>query len=146
MNLQQIDVTGSRLVGAITKELGHVGPKHHAVILGQNISDGHVYIAESMDHGYQIATYSDFYARYAVNGEVKVIPNDGEFSNAEVANRAINELNLGGKATYNLATNNCESFVNRAMKNHSVSGQIVTGIGLLVLFSAGVYLVSQSRK
>lgn len=42
MHLQQIDVTGARLVGAITKELGFDDPKHHASILGKNIFDGEI--------------------------------------------------------------------------------------------------------
>lgn len=146
MDLQQIDVTGSRLVGAINKELGHTGPKHHAVILGKNIIDGMIYIAENMDYAYQVVTYSDFCARYAPNGDIKLLPNEGRFDDATVANRAISEFNCGGKGTYNLITNNCESFVNRAMKNHSVSEQVVTTLGVLALFVAGVYVVTQSRK
>ncbi len=146
MDLQQIDVTGSRLVGAIKKELGHAGPKHHAVILGQNTLDGMIYIVENMDYGYQVVTYSDFCARYAPNGDIKLLPNEGEFDDVTVANRAISEFNDGGKGTYNLITNNCESFVNRAMKNHSVSEQVVTTLGVLALIAASVYVVSQSRK
>lgn len=146
MDLQQIDVTGSRLIGAINKNLGHAGPKHHAVILGQNISDGNIYIAENMDCGYQIATYSNFCARYAPNGEIKVTPNEGEYDNVTVANRAIKEIKSGGKGIYNLVTNNCESFANRAIENHSVSNQVVTTLGVLALIGVSVYIVSQSRK
>jgi len=36
--LQQIDVTGARLVGAITKELGFDGPKHHPWCSGKECS------------------------------------------------------------------------------------------------------------
>lgn len=146
MDLQQIDVTGSRLVGAMNKDLGHVGPKHHAIILGKNTIDGMVYIAENMDVGYQVVTYSDFCTRYAPNGDIKVLPNEGEFDNVTVANRAISEFNKGGKGIYNLVTNNCESFANRAMKNHSVSDQVVTTLGVLALIAASVYVVAQSRK
>src|SRR5260221_1814418 len=59
MHLQQIDVTGCRLVGAITKDLGMDGPKHHAVVLGRSVFDGEVYIAELMDTGPQISTCRD---------------------------------------------------------------------------------------
>jgi len=52
MQLQQIDVTGARLVGAITKELGFDGPKHHAMVLGQGMFDGVIYPAELMAGGY----------------------------------------------------------------------------------------------
>lgn len=146
MNLRQIGVTGSRLIGAIKKGLGHVGPKHHAVILGQSAIDGTVYIAENMDYGCQVVTYNDFCTRYAPNGDIKVLPNEGEFGDVVVANRAINEINNGSEDKYNLITNNCESFVNRAMKNHSVSAQVVTTLGVLALIAVGVYVVVQSRK
>lgn len=58
MQFEQIDATGCRLVGAITKELSHRGPKHHAIVLGKNTNDGLIYVAESMHYGYQVATYS----------------------------------------------------------------------------------------
>lgn len=47
MNLQQIDVTGCRIVGAITRELSHAGPKHHGIVLGKSYLDNEVYIAEA---------------------------------------------------------------------------------------------------
>ncbi|MEH0373845.1 hypothetical protein [Vibrio mimicus] len=145
MELQQIDVTGCRIVGAIDKTLGHAGPKHHGVILGLNRLDNKVYIAESMRFGYQLASYDDFYARYSPNGEVIVSPNDGEFENIAVAKRALNEISQGGRGVYNLITNNCECFVNRAMHNSSRSQQIInTGIGLLALAGI-VYVVRNSR-
>ena len=146
MNLQQIDVTGSRLIGALNLSLGHTGPKHHAVILGKSISNGNIYIAESMGNGYHISTYSNFRTRYAQNGKIKVIPNDGKYDNITVANRAIAEIKKGGKGVYNLITNNCESFANRAIKNHSISNQVVTALGVFVLIGASFYIVSQSRK
>lgn len=89
MQLQQIDVTGCRLVGAITRELGHAGPKHHAVILGKNLFDNQIYIAEHMHTGYQVSTYADFHKRYSHNGEIIVSANDGEYENIAVAQRAI---------------------------------------------------------
>ena len=145
MQLQQIDVTGCRLVGAITKELGHAGPKHHAVILGQNLLDNHVYIAEHMNTGYQVSTYADFHNRYAPNGEIIVSANDGEYENIAVAQRAIEELKRGGKDVYDLVLNNCECFVNRAMHDRSVSNQVINTCLGIVVFAGLVYVVKNSR-
>ncbi|WP_045857978.1 lecithin retinol acyltransferase family protein [Teredinibacter purpureus] len=145
MNLQQIDVTGCRIVGAITKELGHAGPKHHGVILGKSEIDREVYIAESMNFGYQACTYSDFYSRYSKNGQIIVQPNDGQLENVSVAQRAIEELRRGGKGAYDLITNNCECFVNRAMHDKSISSQVInTAIGITVL--AGLVYVIKNAK
>lgn len=80
MLLQQIDVTGARLVGAITKELGFDGPKHHAVVPGRGSLDRVVYVAELIAGGYQVATFEDFQRRYAVNGDIRVEPNAGRNS------------------------------------------------------------------
>lgn len=145
MQLQQIDVTGCRIVGAVTKELGHTGPKHHGVILGRNPMDCEVYIAESMSYGYQISTFSNFQQRYSQNGTITVFPNGGKYENIAVAKRAISELNNGGNGTYDLLTNNCECFVNRAMHNKSISSQVInTAIGVLMIVVV-VYVVKTSR-
>ena len=145
MELQQIDVTGCRIIGAITKELGHNGPKHHAVIIGQSLLDQEVYIAESMHHGYQISTYTDFSNRYSNNGELVIKPNDGEFDNIIVAKRALKELMKGGHKVYNLITNNCECFVNRATHNKSESKQIINTLIGIVAFVGLVYVVKKSK-
>lgn len=129
MHFQQIDVTGCRLVGAINKDLGMDGPKHHAVILGRSIFDAEVYVAELMNTGPQVATYKDFHGRYAANGPIVLLPNDGAHQNLAVAQRALAELRQKGKA-YDLVLNNCESFVNRAMHGHSTSSQVInTALG-----------------
>jgi len=134
MNIQQIDVSGCRIVGAITKELGHAGPKHHGVILGKSYTDNEVYIAELTDHGYQASTYANFHRRYSKNGEIIIQPNDGPLENRHVAQRAISEMKSGGKGSYDLIVNNCECFVNRATHGKSVSTQIInTAIGIAVL-------------
>ena len=144
MHLQQIDVTGCRLVGAITKELGMDGPKHHAVVLGKNAFNEDIYIAELMTSGYQIATYKDFHNRYAANAPLLLEPNIGLNSNAQVAQRAIAELKKGG-ATYDLVVNNCESFVNRAMLGKSTSTQVInTALGVAVL--VGLYYALKNSK
>lgn len=145
MELQQIDVTGCRIVGAIDKTLGHAGPKHHGVILGLNQADNKIYVAESMHFGYQLVSYEEFYKRYSQNGEVIISPNDGSLENIAVASRALAEISQGGNGTYNLVTNNCECFVNRAMYDTSRSQQIInTGIGLLALAGL-VYVIKNSK-
>lgn len=145
MDLRQIDVTGCRIVGAITKELGHAGPKHHGVILGENILSREIYIAESLLTGYTICSFTDFNSRYATNGEIIVYPNDGDKENLAVAQSAIDELGQGGIGKYNLLTNNCESFVNRIMRGKSTSDQVInTAIGALILLGA-VYVLRNSK-
>lgn len=144
MHLQQIDVTGCRLVGAITKELGMDGPKHHAVVLGRGTFDGEVYIAELMDRGYQVTTYKDFQNRYAPNGTIRLEPNNGPNNNVQVAQRAIAELRQGESA-YDLVVNNCESFVNRAMHGKSSSSQVAnTALGVVAL--VGLFYVLKNSK
>jgi len=144
MQLQQIDVTGARVIGAITKELGHDGPKHHAVILGLGVFDGLVYVAELMAEGYQVATFEDFRRRYAANGDIRVEANVGPFSNLDVAKRALQELRQG-QAKYDIAGNNCECFVNRAMYDKSISNQVInTAIGILLVAGA-IYVLRNSK-
>ena len=143
MEFEQIDVTGCRIVGAIN-DIGHIGPKHHGIIIGRHVSDNQVYIAENMHTGYQLATYEDFHSRYATKGEIKIFENDGKFDSVTVAKRALSEIVNGGKGVYNLVTNNCESFANRAIKDHSISSQVVnTAIGVLAI--AGIYWVVKNR-
>lgn len=144
MHLQQIDVTGCRLVGAITKEFGMDGPKHHAVVLGRGTFDGEVYIAELMRNGCQISTYKNFHSRYAANGPIRIEANDGPNSHIEVAQHAIAELGQGG-AAYDLLLNNCESFVNRAMHGKSGSTQVInTALGMVAL--VGLFYVLKNSK
>ena len=137
MNLTQINISGSRIVGALTK-LGHIGPKHHGIIIGQNIFDGKVYVAESRyATGYVLATYDDFIERYTPNADVHLYENDGQYSAREVAQRALTEIERGGNMKYNLIVNNCESFSNRAMYNVSNSRQILNiAVGVLTLTGA----------
>ncbi|RYY02148.1 MAG: hypothetical protein EOO53_14020 [Gammaproteobacteria bacterium] len=141
MYFQQIDVTGCRIVGAITKELGHSGPKHHGLILGKSLINGQVYIAELMEHGYQVSTYKNFFNRYVNNGNIVVRPNDGQFESLQVAKRAMSELKLNANNQYDLIANNCECFVNRAVYDKSVSSQVVNAVqGVLILAGIGYVL------
>ena len=144
MNLEQIDVTGCRLVGAVNKELGHAGPKHHGVILGRSMFGGDIYIAELMDTGYQVCTYKHFHDRYSPNAEIRLEPNEGPHQNLQVAQRALDELRCGGQQ-YDLISNNCESFVNRAMHGKSTSQQVInTALGVVFLVAA-VYVLKNSK-
>ncbi|MFW8589714.1 lecithin retinol acyltransferase family protein [Glaciecola sp. 2405UD65-10] len=141
MELIKIDLTGCRLVGAITKELGHAGPKHHALVLGKHPLSDEIYIIENMSSQYQVTTVRDFVTRYAQNGKIIVLPNEGRFENVDVAKRAISEINSSRKLRYNLINNNCESFVNRAMLDKSNSTQVInTLLGMIFLPVVGYIL------
>jgi Lecithin retinol acyltransferase len=144
MRLRQVDVTGSTLVGAITKELGTDGPKHYAIVLGQNMLNGSIYIAELMKNGYQITTYQDFVRRYKANGPIQIEPNKGIISNAEVARRALAEVE-NGSTSYDLLINNCESFVNRATHGKSTSSQVINSSFGVILIVGLYYLIKSSK-
>lgn len=144
MNFQQISETGSRLIGAITK-LGHVGPKHHGIVIGKSMENGEVYIAENCHDGYKLATFEEFKERYAPNGDIQISPNDGEFADSEVAQRALNEIARGGEGKYDLALNNCESFSNRATYGHSTSNQVVNTIFGVAAVIATIWVIKQKK-
>jgi hypothetical protein len=132
VQFEQIDITGCRLVGAMTK-LGHVGPKHHGIVIGRGFLDRKTYVAENNHDGYRLVTYEQFLERYSENDKIHIFPNEGEFSDEEVARRALTEISSGGAGTYDLALNNCESFSNRAMHGHSKSTQVInTFVGLAI--------------
>ncbi len=137
--------SGSRLVGAITK-FGELGPKHHGLIIGEGAYDGNTYVAESMGHGYQYVTIDEFVSRYKLNGKIKRYQNDCGLSGFEVAKRAVDEINNGGNGKYNLVSNNCESFVNRALHGHSVSWQVVRTLILAVGVGVGVFMYKKGGK
>jgi len=145
VEFEQIDITGCRLVGPLTK-LGHIGPKHHGVVIGRRIDDRKVYVAENRHSGYQLATYEEFIQRYSDNGNIQVVPNDGQFSDKDVAQRALDELVKGGHGIYNLLVNNCESFSNRAIHNHSVSSQVINTLAVTALLIGGVWLIRQTTR
>lgn len=104
--------------------------------LGQNQHNGEIYIAESNIDGYQVTTVEAFKRKYAKNGHIFVLPYAGMLNNVVAAQNAVTEINLGGKGKYNLITNNCECFVNRAMTGKSDSQQVYnTVLGCIVLAS-----------
>lgn len=144
INFLEIETTGHKIFGSISG-LGKIGPKHYGVILGAHPVDGKIYIAESMHNQYQLATYENFLARYKQNGQVTIVENDGKLSNISVARRALSEIIRGGEGVYNLITNNCESFANRAMYGHSTSKQVVnTAIGLTAIVGL-IWIVKKSK-
>ena len=137
---EQVDVTGSRLIGAIT-EIGHVGPKHHAVIIGRHPANNNIYAAENCHDGYKLVTVDEFAQRYSSKAKIQIKPNDGKFTDYEVASRALSEIVTGGKGKYNLVTNNCESFSNRAMYNNSESQQVInTVVGAVIIIGMFYYI------
>ncbi|MGB0942408.1 MAG: lecithin retinol acyltransferase family protein [Marinomonas sp.] len=137
MRYEQIGLTGCKLVGAMVGLISHLGPKHHAIVIGKSLQDGLVYVAEHMNTGYQLETLESFKSRYGSKGRIKIIENDGQFDNVTVARRALEEIKRGGRGVYNLVTNNCECFANRAMYGKSSSQQVINTtaacIGLLAI-------------
>ncbi len=146
MEFEQTDITGCRVVGALTR-LGRFGPKHHGIVLGCSTADGQVYIAESTrEAGYRLTTYDRFAEEHGRYGPVRIEPNTGKFSDVEVAQRALDELMSGGDGPYNLVTNNCESFSNRAMNDHSLSGQVLRTCAGAAVFVAALVLRRYTRR
>ena len=145
MKFQQIDITGSRIVGTIL-DFGLAEIKHHGIIIGKNIEDNEIYVAESMHYGYQIATIKDFESRYIKNGEVKILELESDKSAFDIAQDALNEIFSTTKKKYHLIFNNCESFANKHIHGHSVSGQVVTAIGTLVLIGIGIWALVKKSK
>ncbi|MFK5948968.1 MAG: hypothetical protein QM500_09405 [Methylococcales bacterium] len=145
MEFQQVDITGCRLIGAITK-IGHAGPKHHGIVIGRNIDDQKIYIAEHCHTGYKLTNYNEFVNRYSVNGDIQISPNDGAFSDIDVAKRALKELTSIRSNPYNLFSNNCESFSNRAMHDNSISQQVINTLAVTAFCIAGVWLIKQAQK
>ena len=130
MNLIEIQETGARVVGALTP-LGFLGPSHHGTVIGMCPITRQVYVVEKRVTSTEINTFEDFEQRYKDNGSIKIRPNTGKFSNLEVARRALEELNKGGEGEYSLLVNNCESAVNRAIYNTSLSLQVLSGLAFL---------------
>ena len=141
----EVGTTGYKIFGSITG-IGKIGPKHYGVILGEHPIDGKIYIAESMHNQYRLVTCENFRSRYNQNGQVTIVENDGKLSNVTVARRALSEIIRGGEGVYNLITNNCESFANRAMYGHSTSKQVVnTAIGLTAVVGL-IWIAKKARS
>ena len=142
---QEIQETGSRLVGAFS-DLGHIGPKHHALVIGRNIIDDEIYVAENRaGTNLQLSTISDFKKRYINFGDIKLLPNEGNKYNRELAVDALNDVSTSTEK-YNLISNNCESFVNKLMHGKKSSNQVVTAIGLIFVAGLSYYFYKESKK
>lgn len=85
------------MVGAQTR-LGFLGPKHYAVVLGRKSGDGRVYVAErNRVAGYRLLALNGFEAQHGRYAAVRIEQNKGKYSDAEVAQRALDELLVGGE-------------------------------------------------
>jgi hypothetical protein len=144
INLELIEVTGCRVTGAMFP-IGRLGPKHHAIILGRNVINGLVYIAELLSSGYQISTMDDFKKRYHRFGKIFIEPAENITMGVSRARAALSELIQNQKPKYHLLSNNCESFVDRASGITKVSTQVKTTIGILI-FVGGVIWLLKKRK
>lgn len=144
MEFEQIDITGCRLVGALTR-LGHIGPKHHGIVIGYCREEDKIYVADQKLQGYRLIDYDQFQDLYSDNGDIRIIPNDGNFSDFDVAQRALDEIADSETTHYNLVMNNCESFSNRAMYDHSISSQVINTLAATALFIGGVWLISRNK-
>jgi len=144
LTYKQIELTGSRLIGAIT-DLGYIGPKHHGIVIGLHPNDENIYVAENCHNGFKLTTVNNFVKRYSSKSNVCVYANDGEFSNVEVAKRALSEINHGGYGEYNLATNNCETFSNRAMYNKSYSSQIINTVIVFTVLAGAIWYIRKVK-
>lgn len=142
--LQITSDTGSRLVAPVSG-LGRLGPKHHGLLIGRSTIDGHLYVAESRVTGYVISTYHDFLQRYERYGPIAVIPPINLDSGIAAVRTALNEMSVGGYGSYNLVTNNCESFVNRAISGTSTSYQVIAATVCLAAIGLTVYMFRSGR-
>lgn len=143
--LRQTQNSGCVITGAINPVLGRIGPKHHAVILGQRVSDGQDVIAELMTTGYQLHTLEAFKRRYAKHAQIKIHRFAQGQQARSIVNRALAEINNGSKKRYNLLTNNCECFTNRVVFGQSHSMQVLNTMLAVALLSVVFYAVRQTR-
>jgi hypothetical protein len=146
MRFCQNEFTGCVVIGAITS-LGHDGPKHYGIVIGESDEDGKVYIAEQNVNGKRLISWDDFTNQYKANGDIKIYTNrDKNFTLLQVAQRALNAVTKKVNESYDLLTNNCEHFVNEMRFNKKESGQVVTTVlGILVVIGIG-WLVWQAAK
>lgn len=142
------EISGSTIVVPFTA-LKHLGPKHHAIVIGICESDQKIWIAElSRKHGYRLVSIDQWLKDNAgfLDG-ARMKPNDGPRSNWEVANSAIQEVisaHARGKK-YDVLFNNCETFADRHRTGKtSLSPQVkkaVKAMGFVV--AGGAFLLKQ---
>lgn len=147
LSFSEIELSGARVTVPFTA-LQRLGPKHHAIVIGQSDDDGEVWMAElSRKHGYRLVSLKSW-----LNGNqdyldgLKIEPNLGPRSNWDVAQSAIDEViaeNESGKQ-YNVVFNNCETFANRHLSGTtSLSPQVKKTFRMLGFVAASGALILQ---
>lgn len=112
------ELSGARLTIPFTA-LGNLGPKHHAIVAGVHRITNQLWVAElSRKFGHRLVSIDQWFQdNEKFLSRLKVTPNEGPRSNAEVAQSAIAEvkakLENDGKPGYDLIFNNCETFADR---------------------------------
>ena len=144
------ELTGSRVTFPFTA-LKHLGPKHHAIVVGereekQSSEEAELWIAElSHRHGYRLVSLKEWMED---NGKfldgMKIEPNPGPRSNWEVAESAIEEVKSAADKglEYNIVFNNCETFANRHLTGETtLSPQVKKAAKVLGFVVAGGALI-----
>lgn len=148
LELKQHELSGARLTVPFTA-LKRLGPKHHAIVLGESEFGNKIWIAElSRRHGYRLVELERWLED---NGEhidgLKLEPNSGPRSNWEVAQSAIDEVKAAesNNRKYDVIFNNCETFADRHVTGAtSISPQVKKSLKLLgFVVAGGVYLLKK---
>ena len=150
LEFSETELTGARLTIPFTP-LRRLGPKHHAILIGQ-CDKGEVWIAElSRRFGYRLVALTQWLAdneRYVDDLDVR--ENTGPQSNQQVARNAVEEVQRS-KSQYNVVFNNCENFADRNQNGTlSLSPQVkstlkVMGV-VLASGSVALYRVLKSNR
>lgn len=116
--LTEHELSGARLTIPFTA-LGNMGPKHHAIMVGVHRITNELWVAElSRKFGHRLVSIDQWFQDNEKHlSKLKVTPNDGNRSNADVAQSAIAEVKAkledDGQPGYDLIFNNCETFADR---------------------------------
>ena len=140
------ELSGSRLVVPLYSWLGHLGPKHHGLIIGTNEQDDKLYVTDfGPERGSCVISIDQFIEIYGHGGKIKLKSNDGQLSNEEVVRRALDDVQARKTGRYNFVLNNCENAVDRAMYGkRTLSSQVkntLKGLGFVV--AGGIYVLSR---
>lgn len=149
-SFEVLDITGSRLKGTFVNFFG-IPLKHHGIIIGKSSIDGNIYVAENRkESGLALDTIENFKKRYIKHGHLTLEENNGNKTNKEVAQNALTEVSKSTGNKYNFFFNNCESFSNKAMYGHGVSGQVVLGlvacVGFVLIMKEAIKEMGTSKK
>ena len=149
VNYNLHELSGSRLVVPIYRLLGHLGPKHHGLIVGTSELDDKLYVTDfGPERGACLITIDQFIEIYGPGGEIKLRPNDGELSNEQVVLRALDEIHARQSGRYNFVLNNCENAVDRAMYGKkNLSSQVKNTLkGLGFALAGGIYILARRTR